>query len=63
MRRSCYGCKYCRHAGGTNMYICHYMLDTGELRGCSPESCTRYTTKQGYKRRSKYGKSAERKMD
>lgn len=42
MHKNCEGCCYCR-----NIYIyghilaCHYMLDTGEERGCDPANCNK----------------------
>ena len=39
----CKGCKYWRAlAGGQHMvgfYACHYLIDTGKMRGCDPENC------------------------
>lgn len=42
--KSCLGCVHYRKfstvvTGGVRG--CHYMLDTGEPRGCSPENCTK----------------------
>lgn len=40
-RASCIGCVYHRQLGEFGNYGCHFMLDTGEKRGCPPEACTR----------------------
>lgn len=40
----CYGCFYRRAmtgAGGT-VYACHYMIDTGEKRGITPQECYKH---------------------
>lgn len=43
-RKSCEGCRYFRNlAIGRSYSVCHYMLDTGQSRGCDPENCTKYT--------------------
>lgn len=43
-RKSCKGCRYFRSlAIGRNYFVCHYMLDTGQSRGCDPGHCTKYT--------------------
>lgn len=42
-RISCKGCKYNLPLSESSPHfkICHYMLLTGEMRGCSPEKCER----------------------
>ena len=45
----CSGCAYNRYfsgSGSTYLTACHYLLDTGKMRGCSPERCTRYLSKE-----------------
>lgn len=40
----CTGCHYNRYydgKGSTFMTACHYLLDTGKMRGCSVEACNR----------------------
>ena len=43
----CKGCKYWRTLGmrgktiAEAQFACHYLYDTGHLRGCPPEKCTR----------------------
>lgn len=47
--RHCAGCTYNRPycgKGSTFLPACHYLLDTGKMRGCSVEKCTRYTPKE-----------------
>lgn len=49
MNNNCTGCIYYRFLSGSanDAKGCHFMLDTGEKRGCSAEQCTRrITTKQ-----------------
>ena len=39
-RSSCKGCLYRRPIGSNHRYtICHYMIDTGEMRGCPADTC------------------------
>ena len=39
-KNSCAGCFYWRDIGRCNhQKCCHYMLMTGELRGCSVDNC------------------------
>ena len=40
----CTGCHYNRHWSGfgvNRINACYYLLDTGKMRGCSPEACNR----------------------
>ena len=40
----CIGCTYWRHFGwyGVNYTnACHFLLDTGKMRGCSPQECNK----------------------
>ena len=50
-RVSCTGCVYHRQIGDPGSWGCHFMLDTGEKRGCPPTSCTRkvYMTPKRYR--------------
>ena len=53
-RPNCKGCKYHRHiSSGLGNFGCHYMLDTGEQRGYTPEECG--------KKKIHYVKGARRK--
>lgn len=41
----CAGCHYNRHfegGGSKSITACHYLLDTGKMRGCTVEACNRY---------------------
>ncbi|MEG1686873.1 MAG: hypothetical protein RR022_03390 [Angelakisella sp.] len=40
----CANCLYRRPASAMRprFTVCHYLLDTGEVRGCSPQHCTRW---------------------
>lgn len=39
-RPSCKGSLYRRPIGRNSRYtICHYMIDTGEMRGCPADKC------------------------
>ncbi|MEG1942216.1 MAG: hypothetical protein RRY54_06410 [Angelakisella sp.] len=43
-------CTECVHRRGItsmepNYTVCHYLLDTGEPRGCPPECCTHWQSK------------------
>lgn len=43
-RKSCRGCVYHRRIGNVGSYkVCHYLIDTGEPRGCPPDKCEKYT--------------------
>lgn len=33
---------YFRKSIGRSLFACHYMLDTGEPRGCDPEGCDKF---------------------
>ncbi len=48
MAKKCKGCKHwrslCGCPGGTKG--CHYILDTGEPRGCPADKCTKKETAQ-----------------
>lgn len=48
-RKRCKGCGHRRPLTRNNkssMRVCHYLLDTGKVRGCPPEECTHYTTEK-----------------
>ena len=49
-RKSCQGCTFYRHISAGHEMACHYMLMTGEKRGCPPENCTK---KEPYRRQPK----------
>lgn len=40
-RKTCRGCIYYRLLSAGHEMACHYMLMTGEKRGCPPENCTK----------------------
>lgn len=43
MRETCKGCIYYRPLAHIDAdRVCHFMLDTGEKRGCPAAECTRY---------------------
>lgn len=45
----CEGCAYNRHYSGRgSAYLpaCHYLLDTGKMRGSTVDDCTRYIPKE-----------------
>lgn len=48
MRTSCKGCIHLKPltSNVNNGLYCHYILDTGEPRGCPVENCTKYTDKE-----------------
>lgn len=41
MAKTCKGCIYWRRIGDGSSYVCHFLLDTDEPRGCPAEGCTR----------------------
>lgn len=48
-RKRCKGCGHRRPLTRNNkssMRVCHYLLDTGKVRGCHPEECSPYTTEK-----------------
>lgn len=49
-RRTCNGCIHRRPISTNHVTACHYILDTGEPRGCPPENCTK---KEPYRRQPK----------
>lgn len=54
MADNCKGCIYWRSASDTNgkvIKLCHYLLDTGEKRGCPADKCTRKVEKVKPERR------------
>lgn len=54
MADNCKGCIYWRSASDTNgkvIKLCHYLLDTGERRGCPADKCTRKVEKAKPERR------------
>lgn len=40
-RKTCRGCIFYRPLSAGHEMACHYMLMTGEKRGCPPENCTK----------------------
>ena len=49
MADSCVGCKHWRPLGQTycgNVSACHYLIDTGEQRGCPAENCIHHTSRK-----------------
>lgn len=53
-RETCKGCVYHRTIGVDRPEkFCHYIIDTGEPRGCSAKNCTRYTKDLGNSRQQK----------
>ena len=44
MRRSCKGCRHYRNLFRNSSAIkaCHYILDTGNRRGCPVDNCNKY---------------------
>ena len=43
--RHCDGCSYWRRLnGGSSIRVCHFLLDTGKVRGMSVQDCTRKVT-------------------
>lgn len=49
-RKSCQGCTFYRPLSAGHEMACHYMLMTGEKRGCPPENCIK---KEPYRRQPK----------
>lgn len=49
-RKTCRGCIFYRPLSAGHEMACHYMLMTGEKRGCPPENCTK---KEPYRRQPK----------
>lgn len=56
-RKSCQGCTFYRPLSAGHEMACHYMLMTGEKRGCPPENCIK---KEPYRRQPK---QAQRKTN
>lgn len=59
-KSECTGCAHWRVLGtsqGSKLWACHYMIDTGNLRGCEPGAeCTRKAAKISRRRRyTKFG--------
>lgn len=59
-KSECTGCAHWRVLGtsqGSKLWACHYMIDTGKLRGCEPGTeCTRKAAKISRRRRyTKFG--------
>ena len=50
--KGCEGCVNYRpmHRAGGAQKMCHFMLYTGQKRGCPPENCTRRITERDWKR-------------
>ena len=67
MLAKCKTCGYRRHiACGETSLACHYSLDTGKIRGCSPEQCDKHISKNAYSKRKKSCKAIKErtfKMD
>lgn len=46
MKKTCNNCAGCAHYrrladhGGNDLHVCHYILDTGHMRGCPVSACT-----------------------
>lgn len=59
----CYGCFYRRPMTGVGMtvYACHYMIDTGEKRGITPQECYKHEGTP-YKKKKK-GMTARKGVD
>lgn len=65
MAKSCKGCIYWRFAAHTSsrgLKICHYLLDTGEKRGCPSENCAHYTKAKRRKQKAEAVTMAEEKV-
>lgn len=48
-RKRCKGCGHRRPISANKKdkrLVCHYLLDTGKVRGCHPEECKHYTTQK-----------------
>lgn len=43
-------CFYSRHGGSNGFKCCHYLLWTGEVRGCSAEQCDKYVPRNNAKK-------------
>lgn len=47
----CRKCIYYRRLGSSKGYdsnmACHYLLDTGHMRGCSPMNCRKFKGRRG----------------
>lgn len=57
-RRSCKGCIYRRPLGSHPSFtLCHYLIDTGRVRGCPAENCSKKlaASKRGKRIRNKSG--------
>lgn len=52
-QRHCVGCYYYRSLDGSShgAKACHYLLETGNTRGCSPEKCVRKISKEEFEMR------------
>ena len=50
MKKRCEGCYYSKSADGTSngAKFCHYMLETGEPKGCRAEVCDKRITRREY---------------
>lgn len=54
MGKNCEGCKYYRLLGdAAGLRACHYLLDTGEVRGCSADNCTKKDRSKGTVKKQK----------
>lgn len=46
----CSGCAHWRHfcgRGSSELFACHFIFDTGKMRGCAVEECNKHTAKEG----------------
>lgn len=54
MRETCEGCIYYRPLAHMDAdRVCHFMIDTGEKRGCPAAECTRYRKEKEHGLRTK----------
>nr|DAZ77264.1 MAG TPA: hypothetical protein [Caudoviricetes sp.] len=62
-KSECVGCAYWRVLGtsrGPKLWACHYMVDTGRMRGCEPGAdCTRRAAKIRRRRRFTHNRTEE----
>lgn len=62
-KSDCAGCAYWRvlsTCGGSKVYACHYMVDTGKMRSCEPGAdCTRRAAKIRRRRRFTHNRTEE----
>nr|DAZ51897.1 MAG TPA: hypothetical protein [Caudoviricetes sp.] len=62
-KSECTGCAYWRVLGtsqSSKLWACHYMVDTGRMRGCEPGvECTRRAAKIRRRRRFTHNRTEE----